>query len=58
MSNRRWQYILDELSREVHRDGYYGRRTALENIVDELIDELKYVNLIQPTPTINKTGEK
>jgi len=55
MSKRRWNDILKELWSETHRDGYYCRRPSLENIVDELVEELKYANLLsdefQPTPT-------
>lgn len=42
--SRHWQEILQELHSETHRDGYYCRKTSLDSIVDELINEMYYAH--------------
>jgi hypothetical protein len=46
---RHWQEILNELHDETHRDGYYSRANMLEQIVDELVAEMAYANVLRPT---------
>lgn len=44
--HRRWWEILNELHEEAHRDGYFGRKPNLEHIVDELLAEMEYAQVV------------
>lgn len=52
MAKRRWQDILKELQDEAHRDGYFGRKTQLTDIIDELVEELEYAGLLKGTKDV------
>lgn len=45
--SKHWQEILKELHDKTHQDGYFGRKYELIKIVDELVGELTYTNLLK-----------
>lgn len=54
---RSYTDILKELHDQTHYDGYYGRMGNLEEIVDELVEGMKYAGLLENDSVVKSTFE-